>query len=129
MRISDWSSDVCSSDLINVGFGRDIDGPTRRISHNLDSSWTFKRISAYHLLRQSSIATYALDRLATGGLDLAYPDFRASARNTIDRSLHHGAGCSGSPRQTESRRKRQHGDAHRTSQSTLRRQMTTGSHN
>src|SRR3546814_15186683 len=105
MRISDWSSDVCSSDLINVGFGRDIDGPTRRISHNLDSSWTFKRISAYHLLRQSSIATYALDRLATGGLDLAYPDFRASARNTIDRSIHLGAGCSGSQRKrSEARR-------------------------
>src|SRR3546814_17469771 len=111
MRISDWSSDVCSSDLINVGFGRDIDGPTRRISHNLDSSWTFKRISAYHLLRQSSIATYALDRLATGGLDLAYPDFRASARHTIDRSLTLGAGCSGSPRKTNERRKRPNGAA------------------
>src|SRR3546814_19968092 len=91
-----------------------MDGPTRRISHNLDSSWTFKRISAYHLLRQSSIATYALDRLATGGLDLAYPDFRASARNTIDRSIHLGAGCSGSPRQTDATRKRTHGDADRT---------------
>src|SRR3546814_20468364 len=111
MRISDWSSDVCSSDLINVGFGRDIDGPTRRISHNLDSSWTFKRISAYHLLRQSSIATYALDRLATGGLDLAYPDFRASARNTIDRSIHIGAGSSGSPRHTDARRKPTHGSS------------------
>src|SRR3546814_16490621 len=82
-----------------------MDGPTRRISHNLDSSWTFKRISAYHLLRQSSIATYALDRLATGGLDLAYSDFRASARNTIDRSIHLGAGCSGSPRQRSEERR------------------------
>src|SRR3546814_3341476 len=30
MRISDWSSDVCSSDLVHWGGGRGVDGATAR---------------------------------------------------------------------------------------------------
>src|SRR3546814_14295737 len=51
MRISDWSSDVCSSDLVE-GHRRDLEGEAGGKEHDADDEPDRRRLAAGELLRQ-----------------------------------------------------------------------------
>src|SRR3546814_18905788 len=53
MRISDWSSDVCSSDLMGLGWFLDVDSRHPKMNHD---GATMQQFASLHLLPKRKLA-------------------------------------------------------------------------
>src|SRR3546814_1454851 len=83
MRISDWSSDVCSSDLVGIGEGSSVGGPT----------WSSECAETIKVIIETYLAPLLIGKDATNLRELQHLMERAvtgnySAKAAIDVALH-----------------------------------------
>src|SRR3546814_13340644 len=83
MRISDWSSDVCSSDLVGIGEGSSVGGPT----------WSSECAKTIKVIIETYLAPLLIGKDATNLRELQHLMERAvtgnySAKAAIDVALH-----------------------------------------